>query len=96
MFTPENGARQKFPNVLVIFTDGKTNHAFEDAANKLHKSGTTVIALGIGKYVKDDQLEAIASPGYYLKVSSFDELAPLAGKLASLSCKSNEIFCIRW
>ncbi len=87
MFNTRNGGREKVPNVLILFTDGNSNVEFEESANELKRTGTTVIVVGIGKYPKDNQLQSIASPGYVLRVKSFKELGDIAGRLASLACK---------
>jgi hypothetical protein len=87
MFNARNGGRDNVSNVFILFTDGNSNVEFLEAANDLKSTGTTVIVVGIGKYPKGDQMQAIASPGYVVKVRSFKELVDIAGRLASLACK---------
>lgn len=87
MFNTRNGGRETVSNFFILFTDGNSNVEFQEAANELKRTGTTVIVVGIGKYAKDNQLQSIASPGYVLKVRSFKELGDIAGRLASLACK---------
>lgn len=87
MFRPRYGGRDNHPNVFTLFTDGKSTVEFQEAANELKRSGTTVIVVGIGKYVREDQLNIIATPGYVLRTASFKELADIAGQLSSLACK---------
>ena len=82
-----NGGREKVPDVFVLFTDGKTSVEYQEAADELKSTGATMIVVGIGKSIKPDQLENIASPGYVLRVGSFKTLEDIAGRLASLVCK---------
>ena len=87
MFHTGNGGRNEVPNVFVLFTDGSTRVEFEQAASELKTAGTTVIIVGIGKYVKEDQLQSMASSGYIWRVKSFKNLEEIAGELASVACK---------
>lgn len=87
MFSSPNGGREKVPNVFILLADGKSSVGFKQAADELKRTGTQVIAVGIGKYVRESQLKIIASPGYVLKVRSFEELRDITGRLASLVCK---------
>ena len=87
MFNTLNGGQENVSNVFILLADGQSTTEFEQAANKLKRTGTEVIVVGIGKYVKEVQLQSIASPGYVLTVKSFKELRDIAGPLASLACK---------
>ena len=87
MFNTLNGGQENVSNVFILLADGQSATEFEQAANELKRTGTEVIVVGIGKYVKEVQLKSIASPGYVLTVKSFKELSDIAGPLASLACK---------
>ncbi|KAJ7394274.1 hypothetical protein OS493_000076 [Desmophyllum pertusum] len=64
LFTEEGGDRPKYPNVLIILTDGRTNHdskPFSEIIPLLKAKNVHIVAVGIGAYEDfEGQLEEIA------------------------------------
>lgn len=62
-FTPARGDRMGFANFAVIFTDGKSTRtgATKFYADKLHESGVSIYAIGIGPRVNKREIFYIAS-----------------------------------
>ena len=77
-FTPANGGRpltQAIPRVAVVITDGQSNSgtATAAAAQSAHDAGITILAVGIGSNVDNNELTAIASdPSYVSTITGFD------------------------
>ena len=77
-FTSANGGRpltQAIPRVAVVITDGQSNDgtATAAAAQSAHDAGITILAVGIGSNVDNDELTAIASdPSYVSTITGFD------------------------
>ena len=77
-FTSANGGRpltQAIPRVAVVITDGQSNNASATAAaaQSAHDAGITILAVGIGSNVDNDELTAIASdPSYVSTITGFD------------------------
>ena len=76
-FTSANGGRpltQAIPRVAVVITDGQSNDASATAAaaQSAHDAGITILAVGIGSNVDNDELTAIASdPSYVSTITGF-------------------------
>ncbi|CAH3177156.1 unnamed protein product [Porites evermanni] len=63
VFVSENGDRPNSPNVMIIFTDGKTNpksESYDIVVPKLEKRGIHRIAVGIGEKISQTELERMA------------------------------------
>ena len=93
MFTLGNGDRQDAPNVAVVFTDGESNdpqatmqEAFKAKTNNIH-----IITVGIGSWVKNEELQGIASYPYTsnkISVDSYKGLYQISDMLHNLFCNS--------
>ena len=75
-FTSANGGRpltQAIPRVAVVITDGRSGGDTAAAAQSAHDAGITILAVGIGSNVDNDELTAIASdPSYVSTITGFD------------------------
>ncbi|CAH3028481.1 unnamed protein product, partial [Porites evermanni] len=63
LFTVAYGERPNKPDVLIVLTDGRTNPAsepYEDALIPLKTKGVKVIAVGVGRNIKKNELIRIA------------------------------------
>ncbi|XP_078345496.1 matrilin-1-like [Oculina patagonica] len=98
LFTKEGGYRPDFPNVLILFTDGKTNKASEPFSKiipSLEGKGVKRVAVGIGKYKNfAGQLQEIAGDNVY-NASSFEELSDLFTDIMAEVCNVDGGFS-RW
>ena len=102
MFTPENGARENYPKVLVLITDGAQTkprgRPYEDpalVANELRKSGVYFVVVGIGDQVVYDELISIAGDEKRVFTStSFDELVTkdFIKKVSLVTCPSKLLY----
>jgi len=79
LFTTEHGARDDFPDRLVLITDGFTNSEYENAlyeAGLCRDAGITIFTLDVGAQANDYQMLALAGneDGRTGEVLSFQEL----------------------
>ncbi|XP_071081370.1 collagen alpha-6(VI) chain-like [Haliotis cracherodii] len=89
-FSQANGGRNNVDKIVIVLTDGESNHPNETAvaAKKLHDRRITVVAVGIGSAVNQDELNAIASNSKYVfLVPNFDALHTIHQKLTDTTCK---------
>jgi len=98
MFTASNGDRQSVPNVLVVITDGLSNdpNATWQQAMATRANNISIIAVGIGNQVDDNELRAIASDPLdfnVLHATNYSTLsAELNNKLQAALCP-NDTLC---
>lgn len=81
--------------IAVVITDGKSWDEVEtkEQAQKLRDTGVTVYAIGVGKEVKEVELESIAnSPmeNFVFSVDDFAALSELRGALAAKTCAGDD------
>ena len=80
MFKESNGARALLPKLLILLTDGSQTAGADaedpgDIADELRKDGVSVIVVGIGRGVKQTELDHMAgSKDNSFSAASFDEL----------------------
>uniref|UniRef100_A0A8C7UMG7 Collagen, type XII, alpha 1b n=1 Tax=Oncorhynchus mykiss TaxID=8022 RepID=A0A8C7UMG7_ONCMY len=87
-FTEANGAREGFPKVAMIITDGKSQDPVEAIAKKLKNMGVEIFTLGI-KGADDEELKQMASTPYRMhvyKVLNFDLIKDVQKELITNVC----------
>lgn len=75
---------------MVVITDGKSTDPAQTIkeAKTLHGTNISVIAVGIGRGVDNNELNVIATdPQYVLNVDDFDALKKIYGSVHELACK---------
>lgn len=95
-FTEANGARpssQGVPRVAIVLTDGVSSSSYYTIAEaeKCHEAGITMYAIGIGRNLRDSELEAIASDPVcvnYIKLQGFSEFEYLSEAIQQRSCEA--------
>lgn len=93
MFTPANGDRPNINNVGLVLTDGGSNdkeHTQTHAA-ATKDAGHTMLALGIGNWVDQTELNGIAShppTDNTFNVETFADLDSVVDTVTSLICDS--------
>jgi len=97
-FTEKEGDRPKFPNVLILFTDGRTNvdsRPFNQIIPLLKAKKVRIIAIGVGDYENfQGQLEEIAGKNVY-NTSNFEDLSNLFLDILTETCSVDGEFS-RW
>ncbi|KAH9491828.1 Cartilage matrix protein [Bulinus truncatus] len=91
LFSEEAGGRPDAPDIVVIMTDGQSNHpsATKLAAEKLKKTGVKTMAVGITDSVDKEELEILASsPDYVLLVDDFSLLLNFLLPLVTKTCEA--------
>ena len=94
VFTAENGDRPEFPNLALVFTDGKSTYDHEKTipyAEEMKKSGVEIITVGITSSIDEVELKAISSPpqelnNNYFTTPSFQELGSVMRGIMLSSC----------
>lgn len=92
MFSLE--ARSDIPKVAIVMTDGESSsqEGTKHEARMAHKAGITVFAIGIGRNVKESELQAIASrKSYVFTVDTFDALESIRDLLTLRACAVQSI-----
>merc|ERR1719320_1535319 len=87
----ECGSRPNAQKVVVVLTDGhSTEHPHSivtNAAQRLQRTGATVIAVGVGRVRQGTELHEIATEDKYVfTAQNFDQLLPLLGEVAQSAC----------
>ncbi|XP_039202568.1 collagen alpha-1(XII) chain isoform X3 [Crotalus tigris] len=87
-FTESAGARNGFPKVAIIITDGKSQDEVEIPARELRSSGVEVFSLGI-KAADAKELKLMASQPsltHVFNVANFDGIADIQNEIVSQVC----------
>ncbi|CAH3172036.1 unnamed protein product [Porites lobata] len=92
LFSSAGGMRSDKPNVLIVMTDGKTNHgskAYKIVLEPLKKKNVRMIAVGIGSGIDDDELEEIADGKREnaIHVDAFNQLLSNENNILYASCQ---------
>jgi len=93
MFQPTAGDRPGVSNIAIIITDGRSNNETATwlEAKLTRGSNVTLIGVGIGKHVRQRELEGIASypvKGNVLYVANFMALNQSVDRLLNTICNS--------
>ncbi|KAL9970173.1 hypothetical protein ACROYT_G022503 [Oculina patagonica] len=90
VFTAKNGDRPESPDVMIVFTDGgkhKKSKPYRKVLPPLEKKGIHRVAVGIGKKIKQDELETIAgSPDRVVNAESFEKLDEQLDNIRETTC----------
>lgn len=90
-FTPERGDRLQYPNVAVIFTDGKSRRPWmtKKYANALHRTEASVYSIGIGPGIRKREIYYMASrpKRYHMVFTSFPRLDLTMKKAEDWICR---------
>ena len=89
-FNKSAGDRNNAANIVIVMTDGKSRNSSltKQEANRLHRAGIKVFAIGIGSKVVKDELKNIASsPENVFTVVSFNVLDSILSELKKSTCK---------
>ncbi|CAH1791713.1 unnamed protein product [Owenia fusiformis] len=91
MFSPNNGARPDTAQIAIVITDGQSydQEYTVREAKKLQDAGVHVFAIGVGKNVDKQELEAIGSDPddkFVFTVNSYDALQTIRNLLAMKAC----------
>ncbi|XP_005097975.1 collagen alpha-1(XIV) chain [Aplysia californica] len=87
----ERGVRSNVSHVVIVVTDGRSENSTETKAqaNVLKDSGVLMFAIGVGPYVDDQELEAIASEpseNFIFTIADYDTLTSIKNTLALRVC----------
>lgn len=87
MFTPSEGARSDVPRIAILLTDGDSNDpaAAVAAANQARNANISLIALGIGNRVNQQELAGIALSNV-ITVNNFDQFDSIKSRLLQAVC----------
>ncbi|XP_030576758.1 collagen alpha-1(XII) chain isoform X3 [Archocentrus centrarchus] len=91
-FTEAAGARNGFPKVLVIITDGKSEDPVESYAKQLQSMGVEIFVLGI-QQADEEEMRLMASAPYsshIYSVTTFDMIKTVQRKLIARMCAGVE------
>lgn len=96
LFRARVNTRFLVPKIAFVLTDGEQTKRFsytplDEASQLLKDVGVLVIAIGIGKSVKREELEQIASSKKEVIIAkSFDDLLPAVESLTQTACEDIE------
>ena len=89
-FTPERGDRPKYPNYVVLFTDGKSQFPWKTKRQaELLKRRADIMVIGVGPQVYKQELRDIASypPDQHVFTTSFLRINSIMGKVLEHVCE---------
>ena len=89
-FAEDHGARPFTTQLLLVFTDGGSNHPSSTrlVADDVKGSGVTIISVGVESGVDSPELFAIASrEEYVFRATSFTDLETIKYSLENIICK---------
>ncbi|XP_070211137.1 uncharacterized protein [Littorina saxatilis] len=91
MFTAANGDRENVPRFGIVITDGKSTDdvATKKAAREVRAAGITLLSVGVGDGVDNDELVAIASPPrakHVFNVANYSQLAAIQSQFMKQTC----------
>ncbi|CAG2221010.1 CSK [Mytilus edulis] len=81
MFELENGDRPYAQNILVLITDGQSSSANNPGLQKCKSKKVTIIGIGIGSNVDEQQLRSLVSKPEYYFDTTYDNLDTTLPKL---------------
>ncbi|GFS00165.1 collagen alpha-4(VI) chain [Elysia marginata] len=92
IFSPPLGARQDVPHIAVVITDGQSGDqtATAAAADHARQHGISLLALGVGHNVDQDELADIADDPdneHVFQVGSYKDLKALSKQILEAACK---------
>ncbi|KAK3700598.1 hypothetical protein QZH41_010513 [Actinostola sp. cb2023] len=92
LFIKKGGDRPDKPNILIVFTDGKTNRGslpYPSVLRPLQTKGVRTVAVGIGRGIDNNELREIAmgNPHYVVQVQRFEELRDKLNIILADSCQ---------
>lgn len=92
MLTSANGDRTEATNIMILLTDGGSNDrsATSNAAALLRKTGATIFVVGVGNWLYEPELIAIAGfPGYTIRyITDYNNLAAAVNDYVAIICQS--------
>lgn len=96
MFTSANGDRPGSTNIVIMVTDGGSNDrsATSNAAALLRNTGATIFVVGVGTWVYEPELIAIAGfPGYTIRyITDYNNLNAAVNDYVAIICQSKKEF----
>lgn len=90
-FRNTTGDRKEATNIAIVITDGQSSNErlTISEANKLKKENVVMFSIGIGRYLRQSELEAMASEPvsqHMFTVNKFAELGGIINKLTTKTC----------
>ena len=93
-FTPQNGDRSEYPNVVIVITDGASTFDRSQtvpAAEALHAAGITVFAIGVTRNINATELRLISSPPRienqnFFRSADFSQVNQIVSQLSEQVC----------
>ena len=86
--------------MVIVLTDGQSTNPTltRQAADKLHKMGIKVVAIGIGSNTDKDELKTIATDDLHVfQVGGFDALNSIMKDLEAATCDINgKVMNVYW
>ncbi|XP_041347928.1 von Willebrand factor-like [Gigantopelta aegis] len=82
-------ARPEVPHVAIVLTDGTSQRRYftRDMAKRARDSGIKMFAVGVGRWVKEEELINIAGdPSRVFRVTNYEELKTIKEELAYQTC----------
>ncbi|XP_041347927.1 cartilage matrix protein-like [Gigantopelta aegis] len=82
-------ARKKVPHIAIVLTDGNSQRKYHtrDMAKRARESNITMIAIGVGYYVKDEELMNIAgNKTRVFRVDNYEQLETIKEGLTYQTC----------
>ncbi|XP_041828166.1 collagen alpha-1(XII) chain isoform X2 [Melanotaenia boesemani] len=92
IFTEAAGSRKGFPKVLMIITDGKSQDAVKEYAERLRNIGVEIFVLGISNADEDELREIASTPHskHVYNVPGFDSIQEVQKKIITEVCSGVE------
>ncbi|XP_063431616.1 transmembrane matrix receptor MUP-4-like [Mytilus trossulus] len=81
MFQLESGDRTHVQNILVLITDGQSSEVNKHGLLKCNNKNVTIIGIGIGSNIDEDQLRYLVSKPEYYFDTTYDNLDTTLPKL---------------
>ncbi|XP_078375647.1 uncharacterized protein LOC144658999 isoform X2 [Oculina patagonica] len=90
VFVEKNGDRPESPNIMIIFTDGgthKNSEPYDTVLPALEAKGVHRVAVGIGKNIKQSELETIAGDkDRVVNAKDFEDLNNQLDDIREVTC----------
>lgn len=96
MFTVANGDRPNIPNILVLITDGISNDPNATMAQAIltRNAGISIITIGVGSEINQNELEGVASypaSSNVIRVEDENSFMTIVPTLAQALCNSQNV-----